>query len=225
MSRRRLKTNTHARTPRGKRLIERLETRILFNTIITDTDPLTATPATQTFEFKGGTASGVAYRVVVHGDVSAEFVFARVEAETNKVILGDYVSAGSKEDGRDLFHIYIAQASIDSYISIALVPPVETQGPRPMDPFGAGVPLVIQPNFTNNTAITTTGGSAYIGARTLDVKATTTVNEANHPIVSAHYNGQGIFPANSKNRLVAGITTAPASALDEFSSAARSRVK
>ena len=219
MSRRRSKFNTQVNITRGKRsgkrllgkrLIEQLETRLLFNTIITDTDPLTPTPATQTFEFKGGTASPATYRVVVHGDVSAEFVFARVDENTNKVILGDYVNAGSMEDGRDLFHIYIAQASIDSYISIAKVPDVTVDRPfRPMDPFGAGVPLVISPNRTNATGITTDFGAVYIGARTLDLKATATTDESNHPIVSAHYNGQGIFPANSKNRLVAGITTAP----------------
>ncbi len=214
MSRRRSKLNTKAHFPRGKklldkRLIERLETRLLFNTIITDTDPLTATPATQTFEFKGGTTTAETFRVVVHGDVSAEFVFARVDENTNKVVLGDFVAAGSKEDGRDLFHIYIAQASIDSYISIAEVPDITQTGARPMEPFGAGVPLVITPNTTNVTGITTDFGSVFIGARTFDLKATTDTNEANHPILSAHYNGQGIFPANSKNRLVAGITTAP----------------
>src|SRR2546421_12638207 len=138
MSARRPKLNTKAILHRGsQRMIEQLESRWLFNTIITDTDPLTPTPATVTLEYKDARDHTV--RIVVHGDVSAEFIFARVTKGAdktgfggNQVILGDAVSPTSfdkdgklqanPEDGRDLFHVYIAQASIDSYIAIADVP-------------------------------------------------------------------------------------------------------
>ena len=139
MSRRRTQKSTldsQARAARRRprrplldhRFIEALEERCLFTTVITDTDPLTAAPSRFEFEYKDH--DGAAVRVVVVGDVSAEFIFARVTkgsekgpiSEWNNVILGEHVAAGSKEDGRDLFHIYVAQASIDSYISIAEVP-------------------------------------------------------------------------------------------------------
>src|SRR5205085_6308277 len=81
----------------AKYLLQGLESRILFNTIVTDTDPLTATPPTATLEYKDARDHTV--RITVHGDVSAEFVFARVTkgAEQtgfggNQVILGDAVS-------------------------------------------------------------------------------------------------------------------------------------
>src|SRR5439155_25582169 len=98
MSARRSKINTKALLQRGSsEMIEQLESRWLFNTIITDTNPLTATPATRTLEFKD--ARDVTVRIVVHGDVSAEFIFARVTkgadktgAGGNDVILGDAVS-------------------------------------------------------------------------------------------------------------------------------------
>ena len=77
-ARRSMKRNTRI-SPRGHRckyLLEGLETRVLFNTIITDTDPLTITPPTQTLEYKD--ARGQNVRITVHGDVSA--VGAKSEA-------------------------------------------------------------------------------------------------------------------------------------------------
>jgi hypothetical protein len=96
-------------------------------TVITDTDPLTPAPSSFTFEYKDH--AGDAVRVNVVGDVTAEFIFARMTKGDDKgggvwndVILGEPVGAGSKEDGRDLFHVYVAQASIDSFISVAKGP-------------------------------------------------------------------------------------------------------
>src|SRR4051794_21171445 len=155
MSARRSKFNTKANLRRGKKMIEKLETRVLFNTIITDTNPLTSAPATQSLEYKD--AKGVTVRITVHGDVSAEFIFGRetkgadkTGAGGNQLILGDAVSpttiddkgktVANPEDGRDLFHVYIAQATIDSYIAIAEVP-VFSAKVRPMTPFGGSVTL------------------------------------------------------------------------------------
>src|SRR5438128_10002190 len=109
MSARRSKFNTKANQRRGKKMIEKLETRVLFNTIITDTDPLTITPPTQTLEYKD--ARGQNVRITVHGDVSAEFVFAKI-GKDGSMLLRDAVGTtkldksgklvANDEDGRDL---------------------------------------------------------------------------------------------------------------------------
>src|SRR2546423_1102069 len=189
MSARRPKLNTKAILHRGsQRMIEQLESRWLFNTIITDTDPLTPTPATVTLEYKDARDHTV--RIVVHGDVSAEFIFARVTKGAdktgfggNQVILGDAVSptafdvktgklGANMEDGRDLFHVFVAQASLDSYISVAEVPIFSARN-RPMQPFSGSVTLTISPLRTNDVHRTTAGGTGniYLGARTRDTAA------------------------------------------------------
>src|SRR6266700_2785587 len=80
----------------NKYLLEGLETRVLFNTIITDTDPLTITPPTQTLEYKD--ARGQNVRITVHGDVSAEFIFAKV-GKDGSTLLRDAV--GTTKIGKD----------------------------------------------------------------------------------------------------------------------------
>lgn len=245
MSRRRLTTRTMTPTRRGTAntnstvvrhavadVIERLESRTLLTTIVTDTNPLTATPATQQFEYKD--ARGQTVRVVVHGDVSAEFVFARVTKGAEKtgfggndVILGEFVPplapndkgqlVANPEDGRDLFHVFVAQASIDSYISIARVANPPSRNPRPMQPFDGSVTLTVQPSSGDEVRKQTAGGtgSIYLGARTRDTAADID-DEADVPIRSARYNGQGLLPANSRNRLTAGFSTAPGVSLGRF---------
>jgi hypothetical protein len=202
-------------------LIEPLEGRLLFNTVITDTDPLTATPATVSFTYKD--LAGQSVRVTVHGDVTAEFVFARVTkgadnspAGWNNVILGEPVAAGSKEDGRDLFHVYVAQASIDSYIAIAKIPDPTQTGAHPMQPFSGNITITTQPlrgtDLAKSTAQNT--GSIYLGTRTRAVPMVD--NSGNIPVRSAHFNGQGVFPVTPGNKLVAGLTTAPGVSLGKF---------
>ncbi|MEO6435878.1 MAG: hypothetical protein ABIP55_08965, partial [Tepidisphaeraceae bacterium] len=211
---------------RGSQVIEALEKRLLMTTVITDTDPLTATPATVTFEYKDGRDLPV--RVVVHGDVSAEFIFARVtegDEDTgeigNQVILGEHVLASNEdEDGRDLFHVYIAQASIDSYISIAQFDNSDT-GPRPMTPFTGSVGLRINQLRTDVSTITTAqdSGNIYLGARTRDAAFPELDDDDNIPIRSDNFNGQGIAPVsigNRNGRLVAGVSTAPGVSIGKF---------
>lgn len=213
--------------------VEELETRRLFNTIITDTNPLTATPATKSFEYKD--AHGVTVRVTVHGDVSAEFIFARVTkgdtvtgAGGNDVILGEPVSptapdpktgklGANQEDGRDLFHVYVAQASIDSFISVAEVPTFSTQQ-RPMRPFTGAVGINIDfPLVGTDVGRTMDAGTGNIvlGTRTRDT-ALDIENEENHPIISARFNGQGLMPVTANNRLIAGLSTASGVSLGRF---------
>src|SRR5690349_12584849 len=73
-----------ARRSKSKYLLEGLETRVLFNTVITDTDPLTPTPADAVFEYKD--ARGQNVRIKVHGDVSAEFAFAKIGKDGSMVV-------------------------------------------------------------------------------------------------------------------------------------------
>jgi hypothetical protein len=201
-------------------VVERLETRVLFNTIITDTDPLTPAQPTEIFEYKD--LKGQNVRVVVHGDVSAEFVFARVTKGDDKsalgwndVILGEPVAAGSKEDGRDLFHVYVAQASIDSYIAIAKVPEVTAQN-RPMQPYDGNVTLTIFPRIGTDLGKSTASGtgSIVLGTRTRAVPMVD--NSGDRPIRSDNFNGQGIMPVTPGNKLVAGLSTAPGVSLGKF---------
>ncbi|MEA2736464.1 MAG: hypothetical protein QOE14_2915 [Humisphaera sp.] len=229
MSRRRTQRSTEdeqKRRRRGKQLfqgtlIESLESRRLLTTVITDTDPLTPAPSRFSFEYKDARDNAV--RVVVVGDVSAEFIFARMTKGDdkggggwNELILNEHVPAGSKEDGRDLFHVYVAQASIDSYISIAHVPPVTTQGPRPMQPFTGGVSLTVFPSRGNELSKTTPGGTGdiFLGARTWTVPNVD--NSGNRPIVYDNFNGLGIAPAPGSGRLFAGVSTAPNVSLGRF---------
>jgi hypothetical protein len=232
MSARRTQRNTRNSATSKKRhgrLLEGLESRILFNTIITDNDPLTLAPATDSFEYKD--FSGGTVRVIVHGDVSAEFIFARVtkggensKEPWNDVILGEPVgpltvdkegkTVFTTELGRDLFNIYVAQASIDSYISIARVANPPSDSPRPMIPFDGGVTLTINQLRTTARTITTTGGSIYLGARTRAIPNVD--NSGDIPIRSDNFNGMGIAPKPANGRLVAGLTTAPGVSLGKF---------
>ena len=210
----------------GGKFVECLEDRLLFTTVITDNDPLT--PAPNRFEFEYKDHDGDAVRVVVVGSVTAEFIFARVTkgtekgpiSEWNQVILGEPVAATSKEDGRDLFHVYVAQASLDSYISIAEVEtPGEGTGPRPMLPFTGSVTLDIQPSAGNDQVISTAGGTGNITLGTLTWGIPDVDNSANVPIRSDNFNGLGVAPAsiaNRNGRLVAGLSTSASANLGRF---------
>src|SRR5688500_7074518 len=72
----RLRRRRNSAPVRRRALCEPLEDRCLFNTVITDTDPFTTAPDTFTFEYKDFENDTV--RVVVSGNVAAEFIFARV---------------------------------------------------------------------------------------------------------------------------------------------------
>ena len=207
----------HAVNVLPRKFLEELEHRLMLTTVITDTDPLTPAPSSVIFEYKDHANNAV--RVKVVGDVTAEFIFARMTKGDEKgggvwndVILGEPVPAGSKEDGRDLFHVYVAQASIDSYISIAEVPDVTQTGPRPMLPFSGNVSVTIdQPNIGTDLGKTTAGGtgSVFLGTRTWAIP--NIENSGNRIIRSDNFNGLGVAPAsiaNRNGRLVAGFSTA-----------------
>lgn len=210
----------------GGKFIECLENRLLFTTVITDTDPLTPAPSRFEFEYKDHAAKAV--RVVVSGNMAVEFIFARVTkgtdkgpiSEWNNVILGEPVAATSKEDGRDLFHVYVAQGSLDGYISIAEVAvPGETNAPRPMLPFDGNVTVDINPLFGDEQVLSTADGTGAItlGTRTWAIPEVD--NSGNVPIRSDNFNGLGIAPAsiaNRNGRLVAGLSTAAGVSFSRF---------
>jgi len=86
-----------------KAVVETLERRTLFDTIITDSDPGTVTPNDEILEYKDHT--GGLTRIHVHGDVSAEFVFATVAPGSSIAVLGDSIPVGDPAPGADLYHV------------------------------------------------------------------------------------------------------------------------
>jgi len=163
--------------------IEELESRTLFNTITNNGI------GTGTFEYKDGT--GQIVRVVYH-NVVAELVFARVSATTNQVVLGDATPSFATEDGKDLFHIYVASAGPDSFITVAEVPAV-TANVRPMQPYAGSVNLSVF-GINGLTGISTAGssGGIYLGAKTRDTPANINL-EINRPILTNAFFGLGIL--------------------------------
>jgi hypothetical protein len=143
------------------------------------------------------------------------------------LILGDHIEPSTldkdgkvvdnPEDGRDLFHVYVAQATLESFISIAEVPD-PGQDDRPMTPFTGSVDLTVtnaNGNAPTRTTISDTG-SIYLGAKTVDTDLDIE-NEENRPIVvSNRFHGLGLMPPNSQDRLVAGFSTAPGVTLGRF---------
>ncbi len=86
----------------------------------------------------------------------------------------------------NLYAIYIMQSSVDSWISIAEVPALNTTGaPRPMEPFAAGPALLVNNAGTGDPLITYTPGA--VGEVLLGARTATTVNP-NIPIMTVPFN-------------------------------------
>ncbi|HEX8525067.1 MAG TPA: hypothetical protein VF669_22640 [Tepidisphaeraceae bacterium] len=208
MLRRRQKNNTKISTACGG-IIEKLESRQLLTTI-TDSG---ASTIPSTIEYKD--ASDALVRVAFHG-VTAELVFGNVtEAQPQIARAADLVLPGDEQTpGRDLFHIYVQKATIDSYISIARVPGL-TANPRPMDPFGGGVALTTRNLVTGDYGSVTSGpGGVLLGSRTLQLGDV--ANTADRPILQMQFSGLGILPANKSGKLAPGLNVAPGQDLGKF---------
>src|SRR5262245_18593713 len=108
---------------------ETLEKRTLLTAMVNGI--FTAT-GSNVLEYKQ--ADGSSVRISVLGNVTAEFIFARVPDASFQTILRDPVPAGSNDDGVDLFSIYVVKSDINSVIAIAQVPD-PTATARPMQPF------------------------------------------------------------------------------------------
>jgi predicted RNA-binding protein with TRAM domain len=114
----------------------------------------------------------------------------------------EQVPAGAENiDGRDLFHIYIAEAGADSHFSIARVPDPDTEGPRPMEPFGGGISIHAFDIQEGEFADFTVGpGEVLIGGLTDGED-----DLANRPIIQEAFAGGGILGAPGNGQLTAGV--------------------
>ena len=183
--------------------LESLESRRLLTTI----------SGSGTLEYKDG--GGDTVRIAYH-NVTAELVFARVVG--NSAILGDLIPPSlPKVDvkGRDLYHVYIAESSVDSFMTIARVPDLNTDGnPRPMRPFTGAVGIRHQDLNTGDSVVTSAGpGAILLGAKTPD----DVPNDGNNiPIVNQRFDGLGILGARPNGRLNSGVTVAPGQDFGRF---------
>ncbi|HEX3358040.1 MAG TPA: hypothetical protein VHS31_13795, partial [Tepidisphaeraceae bacterium] len=113
----------------------------------------------------------------------------------------------------NLFSIYGTHTTSTTSLSIALVPPVTTIGPRPMEPFtGTPGPLQVHPaqiapGLDINVTPPAGTGTVFIGARTINIDPTTTTEE-NRPVLQIRKGpsqGFGNLPKTTKY-VPAGIT-------------------
>ena len=125
--------------------------------------------------YDGGTvfeylqADNTIVRISVFGNVTAEFIGARTPDASFDVITRDLVPATDTGDGVDLFSIYVAQADINSVISIAVVPGLNTPA-RFMMPFegSAGSVSIFNAQTGVIEQADTGPGGVYMGVRTHD---------------------------------------------------------
>lgn len=179
-------------------MMEPLEERKMLHTIT----------GTGTFEYVDGSNARV--RIAYH-NLTAELVFARVNG-SNSAVLGEPTVSGTT-GGKDLFHIYVAESSVDSFMAIARVPDV-TAEVRPMDPFAGGATI----RFNDLTGGGTTTGDAGPGPVLLGAKTPTSVQDPgnNLPILNQRFHGLGILGERPNGRLNAGITVAPGQDFGRF---------
>ena len=205
--------------PRRRRTLKRTREQIssMFSNAIEQLEPremLHTLTGTGTFEYKDSANNIV--RVAFH-DIQAELVFGRVSETTNELVLSEPTfSFQQEEPGKDLFHLYIAQAGPGAWFSAAQVPAI-TANPRPMQPFTGSVPLTIFGSRGGLQAVTTAGGSGaiYLGAKTRDTPANITL-ESNRPFLTDQFFGLGILGPRPNGRLTAGIHVEQGVDLDKF---------
>jgi hypothetical protein len=184
--------------------IEELEPRTLLHTLT----------GSGTFEYKD--AANNIVRVSYH-NIQAELVFARVSDTTNELVLSEPTfSFQQQELGKDLFHLYVAQAGPGAFFSAAQVPAI-TANPRPMQPFTGSVPLTIFGSRGGLQAVATDGGSGaiYLGAKTRDTPANINL-ESNRPFLTDQFFGMGILGPRPNGRLTAGIHVEQGIDFDKF---------
>lgn len=214
-SRRSSKRSSHVsrkarRLPPAERVaasaIECLENRLLLTTITGNSGPVEYIDA-----------AGNTIRIRLRGNIRAEFLALEVpdtsvDPPRTQFRVRDLLRTGGTETaGFDLFSIYIAQADLNSSISIAQVP--ATGQNRPMQPFSGSVG---QFNIFNartgerdDVSPDPASGSVLIGARTGDTFEGTT-DEEDIAVLSVNLRERfGVRPASANGRLAAGVFTAP----------------
>src|SRR4051794_37918682 len=223
------KDRRHGKLPNRRRAgmkrisecIEMLEERRLLTTLQSTTGIPT------TFEYLD--SQGNAMRIVMHGNIRAEFIAAEVPDNSNtggqlphiKLRPRDLVpntGGQNNDDGYDLFEIYVLQSDINSSISIAEVP--ATGNDRPMMPFsGTAGDFRITNATTGRSETVDPGGqtgSAILGARTGDTIMNTEL-EQDIAISSVPFRKNwGIRPASANGKFDAGLIVAPGQDLGQF---------
>lgn len=194
--------------------VEVLEKRTFLNAVIngvfTDT-------GTNVLEYKQ--ADGSSVRISIFGNVTAEFIFARVPDASFTTILRDAVPAGSADDGVDLFSIYIVQSDINSAIAIAQVPDPNTTGGRPMQPFSgsAGTLTIFEAQRAELVQVDLGAGQVFLGARTHDFQGANTEDLNDRPIINPSDGRRrfGLRPS-SAGEMFAGLEVAAGNDLGKF---------
>jgi len=201
MSRRRTLARKRAKTIRNAIPVDfgvqSLEKRLLFTTF-------SAGQFAQTFEYE---AEGGGVMRIAYFDVTFEAIGVSVDPKTDITAVGDLIPGGIKAPAApifafNLFTIYVTQSAPDSYITVAPVARLTANPPpgvRADIPFGAGQPLLVNPDpVGGGKAITVTPGVGIglgvLGAYTFGVKGGPA---ANIPIISVPDPGAfGIYPGN-----------------------------
>src|SRR5688572_11041650 len=204
------------REARLSQAIEALEQRTLLATL---TAPAFGT-ATLTYK----DADDKRVRITVQGPITAEFIFGRVDEDTNRLILGPDPTplpppnAQNDIQGRDLFKVYVQNADENAIIAIT---EINQQGQS--QPYSGAAPTirVINAQDPGGDPITVTPvggtGGLYLGARTLDIEAIDGSDEADRPILSRGFPAPtaiGVHPA--VDRMRAGLEVADGVRLGKF---------
>ncbi|MBC8109336.1 MAG: hypothetical protein H7Z14_22320 [Anaerolineae bacterium] len=205
--------------------IESLEKRQLLTTMVGPGDGQSSFE-----EFLDGDQNTI--RVSLRGNITVELIGLWVAATDNDLplsetsnILTDMVKPMQQNPlaapntflpGAYLYSIYIAQADINSSISIAQVPAQTTGGgnpDRPMMPFGgaAGSFNIVNADTGDDDTVTpaSASGAVLFGARTGDTIDAITEEEDIAIISQPLKKNFGVRPRTPKGKLDAGLSTAP----------------
>ena len=177
---------------------------------------------------RGENLQGMTWNSVMRNPFTGEVgVLIGTDAGTDELV---YIDSRARFPGIDTFAIYVSQASLEATISIAVVPPLDHDGPRDMLPFEAsiGEVRVIPAQGGDLVLISAEDGTGgvYIGARTEDLSSDIE-DEDKIPIIAANLGeAMGVramnvddWPADNSNDLSSGVVVAE-SILNYFSNEA-----
>ncbi len=193
--------------------IEPLESR-QYLTVLTGGDIL---------EYKD--AGDATVRIQMHGNITAEFIWALVDEETNAVTLttsptppGEDADPDDDIYGADLFAIYVSNSDQDASIVIARVPdPGEGTGPRAMQPYEGSIGSIRIIDAQEGESITVSApegsGEVLLGARTRDIDG---VEDGEDSPITAVELDDNFGEWNSGDILTAGLTVANGNDLGGF---------
>jgi hypothetical protein len=188
-------------------VVEALEDRRMMTTVVGGGVDSAGNVYTRQYEYVD--ATGNIAVVTVGGRTVAELIFARV-TQTNNTVLSDLVPPPPPNitaEGRDLFHVYVAQSDARSFITISQR---QTQQPFNLTPFNDGAgSFRISRNDNGQSATIDAGGNTgalLLGAKTIAIQGVQ--NSEDRPILSRAIPGAyGVRPALGA-RVTAGFQVA-----------------